>query len=172
MKILCLDLSSHTGWAVAEPDGELRFGTKHLPLGGDEIGPFALAFDLWLRDMIALEKPQMIVFEAPIVRAGKTSIVTARKLLGLAYHVELICRDLSIACREANLMTVKAFFAGSGRASKDDMIASAHRYGFRVQDDNAADAVGCWVYSVHTMFPQHAARFKLGALGAREVARG
>lgn len=167
MRILAIDLSSHTGFAIGDTDGEPRCGTLELPKTGEDVGTFLLAFDCWIRDIVALEKPTVICFEAPILMAGKTSLATARKLMGLASHTEFVAADLHITCREANIMTVKAFFAGTGRASKDDMIAAARRYGWTPRNDNEADALAVWSYSSHTMAPQHSARFRMGVMGAR-----
>ena len=76
-KILALDLATKSGWACGSPDGEPRYGTKVLPSTGEDIGRFAAAYNEWLLDMITLESPALIVFEAPIL-AGQTTLTTAR----------------------------------------------------------------------------------------------
>lgn len=167
MRILACDLATATGFAIGDADGEPRYGTLKLPSTGEDVGAFLLAFDCWLRDIVALERPTVLCFEAPIFMSGRTSIQTARKLMGLASHCEFVCADLRLTCREANIMTVKSFFAGTGRASKDDMIAAARRFGWFPKNDNEADSLAVWSYSVHTMAPAHAARFRMGLMGAR-----
>lgn len=168
-KILALDLATRTGWCVGAPDEDPRYGTKVLPSTGEDIGRFAYAFNEWLLDMITLESPALIVFEAPIL-AGKTNLNTARKLTGLAWHTEFVANHRQVRCAEHHLQSVKKFFAGSGRADKAEMIAAARRLGFDPKDDNAADAIGLWCCTVHERAPQHAARFKLGALGSVRAA--
>lgn len=163
-KIASLDLSSNTGWACGYPDGEPLFGTWRLPSTGEDVGRFAAAFDVCLNDFIAVESPDLLGFEAPILSAGKTSIDTARKLMGLAWHTEFVCRRRGIPCREGNLMTIKKFFAGSGHASKDDMVRRAYQLGWKVKNDNEADSLGLWSWLVHLDYPDHARRFAPGFL--------
>lgn len=168
-KILALDLATRVGWACGAPDGEPLYGTKVLPSTGEDIGRFADAYNTWLLDMITLEGPALIVFEAPVLPC-KTTPATARKLMGLAWHTEFVCRLREVRCSEHHLQSVKKFFAGSGRAEKDDMMAAARRQGWDPKDDNAADALGLWACAVHEKAPRHAARFQLGALGSRRAA--
>jgi len=168
-KILALDLATRLGWAGGSPDGEPSYGTKVLPATGEDIGRFAQAYNEWLLDMITLESPALIVFEAPIL-AGKTTPATARKLMGLAWHTEFCCRLRDIRCAEHHLQSVKKFFAGHGNADKAAMIAAAQRQGWSPRDDNAADALGLWAATVHERAPRYAERFKLGVLGTPRAA--
>lgn len=162
-KILALDLATKVGFAVGAPDAEPVYGTKVLPSTGEDIGRFARACDEWLLDMLTLESPKLVVFEAPII-AGTTAAATARKLMGLAWHTEYVCHLRQVQVWEHHLQSVKKFFAGSGRADKRDMIAAAERQGWHPKDDNAADALGLWACAVHAKAPRHAERFKLGTL--------
>jgi crossover junction endodeoxyribonuclease RuvC len=162
-KILALDLATRCGWACGAPGTEPTYGTKVLPSTGEDIGRFAGAFNEWLLDMMTLEDPGVVVFEAPVL-AGTTSLATARKLYGLAWHTEFCCQMRQVRVMEHHLQSVKKFFAGSGRASKDDMIAAAHRQGWAPKDDNAADALGLWACAVHQLAPAHARRFQMGGL--------
>ncbi len=168
-KILFLDLATRCGWCCGAPDQTPRYGTKVLPSTGEDIGRFAYAYNEWLLDMITLENPGLVVFEAPIL-AGKTTPATARKLMGLAWHTEFVCNLRQIRCAEDHLQSIKKFFAGNGRAEKEDMIAAARRLGFDPKDDNQADAIGGWCHTVHERAPQHAGRFKLGALSSARAA--
>lgn len=165
-KILALDLGTSLGWACGSPEGEPRYGTKVLPSTGEDIGRFAYAYNEWLLDMITLESPALVVFEAPVL-TGKTSLATARKLYGLAWHTEFACSLRQIRCMEHHLQSVKKFFAGNGRAEKPEMIAAAHRHGWDPKTHDAADALGLWACTVHEKAPQHGKRFALGALGGR-----
>lgn len=167
--ILSLDLATRTGFAVGPPNGEPRFGAHVLPSTGDNVGRFLNAFEVWLNDMIALEDPAVIVFEAPILTAGRTTPATARKLMGLAGETEQIADKRGIRVMEANLMTVKKFFVGTGRADGPAMIAAAHRHGWMAKRDDEADALGVWAFAVHTLAPKHAARFSLGQLGGQHA---
>ena len=166
MKILALDLATHTGWACGDADGEPRFGVKVIGKPGEEIGKFASLFDEWFFHFVAEEEPRMIVFESPIL-AAKTTPATARKLMGLAFLTELVAYRWGIECREVHLQQVKKFMTGNGRADKAAMIAAARGHGWLVNDDNAADALGVWALAVHTLQPGCAGRFALGSLGER-----
>lgn len=168
MKILALDLATKTGWCVGEHDAEPNFGTYALPKTDDDIGRFLVAFEDWLVGMMALEDPELVVFEAPIFLGGRNSnIMTARKLMGLANQTEVVCYRRGVTCREGHLQKVKKFFAGHGRAEKADMIAAARRFGFAVTDDNQADSVGLWCFTVHSRFLDQRHRWSLGQMGAR-----
>lgn len=170
-KILAADLSSHTGWAVGRPGGIVRFGTYHLPSTGDEIGRFLVAFGEWFTAMLDFESPDIVIYEAPIL-PRQTTPMTARKLMGLASHLEVCClkRDLPhhpIPCREVANATVKKFLAGHGFAKKPEMIAAAKGLGFDVKDDNQADALGIFGYACKTLHPNIETVFDLGRLGQR-----
>lgn len=141
MMILALDLSTHTGWAAGPLGGRPSFGTHHLPKTGDDIGRMLVAYEDWLRAMVADVRPTHVFFEAPIL---SQRTMTARKLMGLASETERLCHRLGLPVREVNLMTVKKRFTGSGRAEKARMIEEARRRGWDVKDDNQADALAIW----------------------------
>jgi crossover junction endodeoxyribonuclease RuvC len=164
--LLALDLSSHTGWACGDTaTGEPEFGTFDLPKTGTDVGRFAQAFDAWLRTTLEIKQPHRVVFETPIL-PRLTQIATVRKLTGLAWHTEFVCRQIGVSCAEADIQSIKKFFTGNGRADKAAMIRAARRYGWRVSDDNQADACALWAYAVHEIDPANSQRFKLGPIGA------
>ena len=170
-RIFTLDLSvKRTGWASAPPDGDLRFGSKGFPSTGVNVGALLSEFHDWLDAMLAVEDPALVVFEAPILQSGKTSIDTARKLMSLAGHTEFLCHRREIRCVEQNIMTNKKDFTGSGRAEKEDMINMARRRGWDVRNDDEADACALWMGAVLRFKPECAGRFKLGALGTVRAA--
>lgn len=162
-----LDLATNTGWASAPPDGLLKFGTKTMPSTGDDIGRFLKDYKDWLEAFLGVETPAVVVFEAPILRNGRTHPTTARKLMCLAGLTELVCREMDIPVMEANLATVKKQFTGNGHAEKDDMLAAAKRWGWNVRNDNEADACAVWFYGVQQKAPKtFKERFGLGALAS------
>lgn len=155
--LLALDLATVVGWATCPLDYRPRTPLEVRHLGpaagvfhgswrvapvGTPLAPFLDRFATGLDNMIALHAPSILVFEAPIMHAGHTSIDTARRLMGMACVTELIAYRRQIATvRECNVATVKKHWTGSGRAEKADMIRAARERGFEPKDDNAADAL-------------------------------
>ena len=167
MRILALDLSTHTGWCVGDSADRPTYGTKHLKTHGESIGPLAVEFHRWLRRLVEDEKPELIAFEAPIL-AKRTKLHIIRMLTGLAYHTEFMAEYLDVRCREVDLWTIKRFWTGNAKAEKIDMVRAAQMYGYDPQDDNAADAIALWEYSVHRSTAD--GKLRMGALGARAKA--
>lgn len=165
MTVLSLDLATNTGWASGDPADRPRFGTHTLPSTGDDVGRFLFVHREWLTAFIQIEHPAFVVYEAPIL-PGQTNKATVIKLMSLAGLTELICRDLQVRCFEVHLQSVKKFLAGSGRATKPDMVAAARRFGFDVRNDNEADAIAIWGHAVSLKFPGRCDIFSLGQLGA------
>jgi Holliday junction resolvasome RuvABC endonuclease subunit len=167
--ILTLDVATNTGFCVgASDDPNPAFGHFTIPPTGDDVGRFGIFFEDWLTALIDFRQIGIVVFEAPIL-PRQTQLMTVRKLSGLALLVEMICRRRKIKCREARASSVKKFFAGTGKAKKVDTMEVCRRYGWRVKTDDEADACALWAYSVALYAPQHAGRFALGPIGAREL---
>ncbi|MGD9884601.1 MAG: hypothetical protein AB7E70_21660 [Hyphomicrobiaceae bacterium] len=166
--ILALDLATTVGWASAAPGYRavlpisarhgvqewaanlalMRSGSHRIAPPGAGLPEFFHAFDLWLADMITVHQPDLLIFEAPIIAGGKTSVETARKLMGLAVLTELTGYRRSIPkVREENVITVKKHWTGHGRADKRMMIDAARQRGFEPADDNAADALALADYA-------------------------
>lgn len=168
-KILSLDLATQSGFCVGAPDNpNPEFGEFLIPPTSDDVGTFGLTFAGWLKPLIDQHKPELIIFEAPIL-PQKTTPITARKLMLLAGLTEMMARHRKITCREGRASTVKKFFAGKGNAQKADTRAMAKRYGWNVKSDDAADACALWAYAVCCFAPQHVERFALGGLNARPM---
>ena len=155
MRLLALDLATSTGHACGDTAGQPMYGTMRLPSTGDDVGRFLIAFDEWLRAMIAVENVETIVFEAPVLTRGRTSIQTARKLMALATHTEFVAVSLRIACREASIQSVKKFWTNDGRAEKEAMMKMARIYGYAPHDDNACDALALFFYAAQLLDPKN-----------------
>lgn len=149
--LLALDLATRTGFAYGPPDGTPTSGTVVFE---GEIGRFLGAFETWLISFIVANEPGLVVFESPILTRTKTTPQTARRLMSLAGITQMICYQGNIRCVEANLKSVKKFFAGNGNAKKGEMIEAASRWGFPdIVWDDEADALGIWFYHVHKRAP-------------------
>ncbi len=148
VRILALDLATNFGWALGSPeDGVLQSGSHRLGKTGEDVGLFLHQFRTWLTDAIAGKTPDAIAFEQPVLPdARKTSITTLRKLYSLAGLTELIAHDAKIDCVEANTSDICTHFLGKGFPRKRDprkkaTIAKCRERGWRVSDDNHADAL-------------------------------
>jgi Holliday junction resolvasome RuvABC endonuclease subunit len=164
--LLALDLSTEIGWCVgAPPDVLPRTDTFVLPQTGDNVGRFAAAFEDWFVPFIREVKPRALIFEAPNL-STKTTPATIIKLYGLCFDAEKIAYRHGIRSFKVGASQIKKFFAGHGRAEKEDMVAAARRHGWPVQDHHQADAAACWAWGIYCFAPDHAKRFALGLLGA------
>ncbi len=90
-----------------------------------------------------------VCYESPVFMPSGTQIATLRKLFSLAGLTELICHRRDLTVTEANNSSVKKYFAGHGRAKKPAMIAAAKARGFDVANDDEADALGIWLYTIN-----------------------
>lgn len=157
--ILALDIATKTGWAVGAPDGDPQHGVIKLPYPGENIGRPMKFFMDWLGDFISVNGVGHVVFEAPF--SQKKKVIDARKLICLAGVVELVCEIKGITCGEIDIQTNKSFFTGKRYAKKHEMIAMCRLYGWHPEDDNDADALALWCYSVNIRHPQCFADRKL-----------
>ena len=154
-RILALDLSSRTGWALWSPGAEPEYGSEHFSRTGADVGAFLAEFDAWLAGAFDQWGPDLVVYEQPIL-ASMTNITTLRKLYGLAGVTEMHChqRDPRVACREVPIQKWRKHFIGRGsgfkKAGKDpkaECIRVCRERRFEPQDDNAADALGILDYT-------------------------
>lgn len=152
--IMTLDLATKTGWACSRESGVPAYGVRRIGRPQCSDGEFFCDFFGWLSDMIVVEAPRAMIFEAPILTAGKTSVQTARRLMGLAVFAEMLGTKNGIPrVFEANNSTVRKFFTGNGRAQKEDVVRECQRRGWAPQDDNAADALAILAYAQHCFGP-------------------
>lgn len=111
-------------------------------------------------------QPTVCVFEAPILPSGggkgnsgpvMGSLLTRRKLMNVAGHLEWFCYVRKIRCGEENVRTIKKELAGHGKATKADMVYAAEKCGVVLPAtqaggrEDAADAFGVWLLGLrHT----------------------
>lgn len=145
MKILCLDISTHLGWA-RYASGVIDHGAFDLSrkpptktrLEEHEGNPF-LKFSRWMLERLRDDRPDLIVYE----RTGHfASATAANSCLGL--RGVMFCRAAYFATPLVaySPLAIKKWATGSGHAKKPEMIAAAKRIsgGESFKDDNAADA--------------------------------
>ena len=146
-KILAFDLATQTGWACGAPEDLPTFGTHNFPSTGDNIGRHQSNARAWFNQMLNAHRPAYVIFEQPSL-FGKTTPTTMRKLCALANTLEEVCLEQKIKCEQGNPKRVKKFWTGNGNADKAMMFRFARRYGFKVHNDDEADAIAHWFYAV------------------------
>lgn len=148
-KILTLDLAASTGFAVGAPGTVPRFGSHKFVSTGDNFGRHQANARAWLTSLIFEEDPVLIGYEQPSL-FGITTPATVIKLCSYASTVEEVClrENLDVTIRQINPSSLKKFFTGNGKAKKPDMVKAAHRYGFKVDNDDEADAVAMFFLMV------------------------
>lgn len=169
MRTLALDLATTTGFALGDNTGIIVSGSRRFPSYGEEIGRFAYAFRSWLKAGLRRHRPQMLVYEQPIL--GHTALITARKLYGLAWETELAVIDLikarvlpeDFVMAEVNISDWRTHFLGKGypRDRKELKLAvmdmcRVRGFAFEEGNDNEADAIAILDYALACMQPDRA----------------
>lgn len=160
MRLLALDLATATGWACGTFDRPVSHGVFKAPKTGQDIGRFLAYFRKWLGEAIEQMGPTEILFESPIL-TGIKNLTTLRKLYSLAGVAELVAFDYELPIAEANLSSIRVHFVGMRCAPKAILgkekrrqwikartVAECRKRGFRVADDNDADALALMSYGL------------------------
>jgi hypothetical protein len=156
--VLALDLARVTGWAW----GHLEwpgpwFGTWQLPKFGGESARFG-AFTNELTDALDLFEPDQIVVEAAIYpKRWETNEAAMSLLLGLrgilygtAWHYEIPVTGVSASYVRDAMLGFSRIPNRPG-AIKKAVKGWCERRGWRVPDDNAADAAMTWAWHQRQM---------------------
>lgn len=169
MRTLALDLATTTGFALGDTTGIIVSGSRRFPSYGDEIGRFAFAYRSWLKAGLRRHKPEMLVYEQPIL--GHTALYTARKLYGMAWETELAVIDLmktgdlgqDFIVNEVNISDWRTHFLGRGypRERKELKLAvmqmcRVRGFAFEEGNDNEADALAILDYALACIQPDQA----------------
>jgi hypothetical protein len=167
MRVLAIDAASICGFALGATGEEPRFGTRNFS-GSNASGEVVARFTRFLRATIEREQPEIIAYEAPYFPMGfrngpPANARTLRRLLGLAEIIDAIAWDYRLRCYQATAGEVCSYLTGKsnwgGRAQKKAAtIAAARRWGWAVNDDNAADACAVWAFAESILDPIAAAR--------------
>lgn len=133
MNILALDIATTTGWKTETSSGVWKLKQKK----DDSTGMKLVRLKSYLKELITLEKIDIVVYERP---AGmfKSAIITESELIGV---VLLLCEELLLQHTAYSATEIKKFATGKGNAKKQDMIDAAVALGYNPEDDNEADAI-------------------------------
>lgn len=138
MNILAFDSGTKCGWATLM-DGKIESGVQEFTLQrGESPGMKYLRFRVWLRAIFDLVKPDLAGFEQAHHRGGFTTDL----LIGMNTRIEEECAGRGIEHTSVHSAILKKFATGSGRASKEEMVAEAsRRFEREIIDHNEADAL-------------------------------
>lgn len=141
MIVLGLDCASKTGWAFFDVrenrivESGVQDFTKRR---GESNGLMFMKFRKWLKELIEIQKPDIVGYEQAHFRGGAATVIC----VGLQTRVEEICVEKNIEPAPVATTTLKKFATGSGRAGKPEMVKAARKILGRYPiDDNEADAV-------------------------------
>jgi hypothetical protein len=162
VNILCLDIGTKTGWAVADAsapflpaatlgdetaakvalrqyDYGMWNGSKGSGVGR---GPFYLRFTRWLDQQIDAYEPILLAYEAnPAAIASVRSQEASLKLFGMVAMVEAAAALRRLPSKMVNTAGMQKHAVGTGRDSgKVLRKARAKALGLEV-DDNTIDAI-------------------------------
>lgn len=150
--ILALDLATiRCGFCVGDGLSIPMAGAWVFPHCGDDLGALGLAYENSLIATIERHKPDLVLYEAPIMVGSRDKLIVVRKLYGLGWGTELVCARYAIPCMEAGLRRIKKELAGHSGAEKADMVSAARKLGVILPatkaagQEDAADAVGGWL---------------------------
>lgn len=166
MKILALDLATKLGFALGDRSGVILSGSRRLPKTAEDLGRFGRAYRDWLTIGLNRHKPELVVYEQPMLRGGSTNMNTLRKLYGLAFMTETICGDtkagFDIPVQEVNNGDWIKHFLGAGNVPRDSDARKKAVFricgirGWKVEDYDEGDALAILDYAIACQSPEAA----------------
>ncbi len=186
--LLAIDQATTSGFCVGKAGERPSWGS--LRFDGRGPGEIHANFRNWLVRVMTAERPSVVCFEKPYIPIGQKPRFAAagtgefwatasakpmqmnplvlRRLLWMVGCIEEVCHQFNIPeCREVSPSEISKFLLGRTpkRAEKKAAtIAMIRAYGFEVQDDNAADAVGIWLMTEARFHPGLASKRGVGPL--------
>lgn len=143
MNILALDVATKCGWCTATASGTWTL----TPKKDESKGMRLIRFKAKLKEMVDLEKIDLIIFEAAAVY-GKFPNFVEMELHGV---LKLFCEENHINYTAVAVTEIKKHATGKGNAGKVQMIEAAKaKLGYTGTDDNEADAMWIFNYALAT----------------------
>lgn len=144
LSVLALDLGSSLGWASKPRNSNcIELGTEKFPLvkeNSNSDGFRFLGFFYFLQNMhIRLNAIDIIAFENVHPMAFKSN---RQSLLNPGFRATLLlwAAQRAVRVEPFGVNTIKKAVTGSGKAKKDEVIASIEKLGLSPDNDNEADA--------------------------------
>jgi Holliday junction resolvasome RuvABC endonuclease subunit len=136
MKIIAFDLGKNFAWAS---NWDLGPGLNH---GCTSFGDIPRAHRqgkllTFLTDLLRNLDCDIVIYETPFARGRDAT----RSLWGIAGIIEAVATNAGLPVVDAAVPTIKKFATGYGKASKEQMIDAAHKFGYKGSNEHEADAV-------------------------------
>ena len=140
MNILAIDIGTTTGWARCSRDGSITSGSDNVaPSRMEKPGHRWLKVRAFLNEQrLATGEIHAIYFEDVKNHAGT---LAAHIYGGFLACLEMWCAANNVPLRPVGVGQVKKHWTGNGAADKAAMCETARAKGFRVKDNNEADAL-------------------------------
>ena len=137
MIILSLDCATKTGWALIKDGRVFESGVQDFTKRrGDSNGVMFLRLRSWLGAMLDTG-PALVAYERAHHRGGAATEIAAN----LTGRVQEECAARQIEYTAVHTASIKLWATGSGRASKEQVMARSVAFlGRKPIDDNEADA--------------------------------
>ena len=141
VNILALDLGTKCGFCVRSRAGQIIHGTADFtPRASWSPGQKWQRFRSWLTGLVLEQNVTKIAFE-DVKRHALGAVLAAHAYGGFRAMLEMVADQHRVALQPFGVGQIKQHWTGNGAAKKEDMIAQAKIRGFRVVDDNDADAI-------------------------------
>lgn len=135
--ILGIDIGSQTGFASVFEDGEVSCATAYIK------NDFGVQLDTLYKNVRSFvdRDCKMVMIERPMGYAH--SLMVMGGLFGVAV---LACEHAGVPYKWVNLISLKKYATGNGRAKKEDMIEAARARFGKTLNEHEADAVHLAAY--------------------------
>jgi Holliday junction resolvasome RuvABC endonuclease subunit len=136
--ILALDISLNTGYAMGAGEN-ITFGSRCFRNYSSDCAMLARAFGSWLSKTIEENEFTSVAIERPFF-SPKTA-KSGYLLNGLSWEAHKVAHYHDLPRADYSPMTVKKFITGKGNSKKPEVMAAVRALGYKIRDDNQADAV-------------------------------
>ncbi|WP_102867911.1 crossover junction endodeoxyribonuclease RuvC [Pseudovibrio exalbescens] len=146
---LCLDLGTTTGWALVRDCMVEASGSESFQIDPtyDHGGLRYHRFRQWLHEMQNDYGFDGCLYEA--VKFQQKSRKSALVWDGFFGILQEYCTTEGVIYQGVTTQQVKTLATGKGNASKDEIIKAMTARGYRVEDDNHADALAIAMLSIN-----------------------
>lgn len=165
MKTLALDIAAHTGWSIADNDRIIGYGSEQFSAKD----PFKRALQMreWFKAGVLQNEIDQVVVEQYF--PGKiTNFDVVRGLLALHTAVGMTCHELNMSNKDVAIARWRSHFIGVSKAPKNikkpsqrtkwlkkAVIDKCLERGWKVTNDNTADALGIMDFVLCQSFPDY-----------------